>query len=263
MNDISYPDVLPTISQAEIEALRASMDSTGVGVWNNAVPAMTLAAANAYVDAQLREHGRQYFTLHGDDWIKDNPLLEVAHSLSLTSAAHELGRYALGDRDVNMKVVPSIRVLTGALGIRHSERYHYDSYVVTVLVPLIIPTASNEPNGDLVIFPNLRHVRFNVVINIVEKLIVENAIARAFWRTSVARRLFGGRVVKMTPGNIYFFWGIRSLHANQRCDVSRVRCTALFHFGDPHERSPFKPLTHAYHRFRRQRKPLDKREGAP
>jgi hypothetical protein len=41
----------------------------------------------------------------------------------------------------------------------------------------------------------------------------------------------------LVPGTIYFFWGYRSLHANQPCDPEFRRATALFHFGDPHARS--------------------------
>jgi hypothetical protein len=40
--------------------------------------------------------------------------------------------------------------------------------------------------------------------------------------------------IKMVPGNIYFFWGYRSIHANEACDPTKVRATALFHFANPH-----------------------------
>ncbi|MEX3986200.1 hypothetical protein AB4Y45_45920 [Paraburkholderia sp. EG287A] len=46
--------------------------------------------------------------------------------------------------------------------------------------------------------------------------------------------------MRLTPGNLYSFWGMRSLHANQACLPTSVRSTVLLHFGDPHEGSVFK-----------------------
>jgi hypothetical protein len=47
----------------------------------------------------------------------------------------------------------------------------------------------------------------------------------------------GATAVAMKPGNIYFFWGYRSIHANEPCDPNQIRATALLHFGDPYKAS--------------------------
>ncbi len=41
----------------------------------------------------------------------------------------------------------------------------------------------------------------------------------------------------MKPGNIYLFWGYRSLHANLPVDPDYTRATMLYHFGDVHPKS--------------------------
>ena len=41
----------------------------------------------------------------------------------------------------------------------------------------------------------------------------------------------------MKPGNVYLFWGYRSLHANLPVDPSYTRATLLYHFGDVHPKS--------------------------
>jgi len=58
-------------------------------------------------------------------------------------------------------------------------------------------------------------------------------------------------------GDLYFFWGMRSLHANQACAPSSVRCTVLLHFGDPHENSVFKGLSQRLHSMRLRRMARD------
>ena len=92
-----------------------------------------------------------------------------------------------------------------------------------MLVPLLIPDEPGEPHGDLVLFPNLRRIKRNALLNIGEKLLVENRLACLIWRMVAGQHLLGARVIKMEPGNLYFFCGMRSLHANRPCSLDRVR----------------------------------------
>ena len=62
-----------------------------------------------------------------------------------------------------------MRVLTGWQGIRHSNIFHYDSYVVSILLPVQIPHGPQEPEGNLVMFPNLRNARRSAIVNIVDE----------------------------------------------------------------------------------------------
>ena len=41
--------------------------------------------------------------------------------------------------------------------------------------------------------------------------------------------------IKMVPGNLYLFWGYRSVHTNEPCDPASIRATALFHYANPHQ----------------------------
>ncbi|MCY0389557.1 hypothetical protein OVY01_20640 [Robbsia sp. Bb-Pol-6] len=246
-------DPLPSLSAEQIARLQESIDTVGMGVWRDAVSPAFLDAARSFIGQQLDEHDHQYFSLHGERWLAASPLKAIAESTALRQTVDTLGKHVMAGRTIKMNMAASMRVLTGELGQRHSERYHYDSYVVTVLVPLIMPDVPGEPHGDLVLFPNLRGVPGSAMLNIVEKLCVENGLVRALWRQPRVQRWFGAKVMKMTPGNLYFFWGIRSLHANQACAVGRVRGTALFHFGDPHAGGVLKRLSGAHHRFKQQR----------
>jgi hypothetical protein len=55
-----------------------------------------------------------------------------------------------------------LRVVSGATGLRQSYQFHYDAYVVTALMPIIIPSAPGEKRGDLVLYPKLRRIRSSV-----------------------------------------------------------------------------------------------------
>jgi len=46
-----------------------------------------------------------------------------------------------------------LRCLTGASASQHSYLFHYDSYVLTVLIPIEVPTSGMA--GDFMLFPGL------------------------------------------------------------------------------------------------------------
>jgi hypothetical protein len=248
-------------SDEQVAALASSIDTAGFGVLEDAVSGRMVDQSRHYIEGQLRQHGGQYFGLAGNEWIEESPLAPLARSPQLECVLKSLYYHAMGELPPERSLAPSLRVLAGTVGLRHSYLFHYDSYVVTALVPLLIPDEPDELPGDLLLYPNMRRIRRSAIVNILEKVFVENSLACRAWRTSWMQRRFGARVVKMKPGNIYFFWGIRSLHANEACLVTSIRSTALFHYGDPHAGSFLKRLSARRHQARLRR--LNRGNGAP
>jgi hypothetical protein len=234
---------LRAISREDVEELNSAMNGGGVGVLRNVISDTMLERARSYVKQQLEKHNGQYFAERGPEWTAESSLDAVFRSEGFHAVLKGLYEKAMGASPPSDRIMPSIRVLSGTLGLRHSNLFHYDSYVVTALVPILIPTRADELPGHLVMFPNLRNVRRRPVVNIIEKALVESNTARRLWRLPWVQRVLGARVVLLEPGNIYYFWGMRSLHANQPCLPESVRSTALFHFGDPHEKSIFKQFS--------------------
>jgi hypothetical protein len=234
---------LRAISPEDVEELSSAMNGDGVGVLRNVISDFMLERAGSYVKQQLEKHNGQYFAERGPEWTAESSLDAVFRSEGFHAVLKGLYEKAMGASPPSDRITPSIRVLSGRLGLRHSNLFHYDSYVVTALVPILIPTRPDEPPGHLVMFPNLRNVRRRAVVNIIEKALVESSAGRRLWRSPWVQRVLGARVVPLEPGNIYYFWGMRSLHANQPCLPESVRSTALFHFGDPHEKSIFKQFS--------------------
>jgi len=246
-------DPLASLSDSDLDALAQAMDTTGFAVLHDVIEAPLLESMRVYIDGELKRRNVEYLGLAGPEWIQDSPLAASPKSASLQTMLTGLYRRAMKEAPAESRIATSIRVLSGGTGAKHSWLFHYDSYVVTALIPLQIPDGRGELPGDLVMYPNLRRVRRRPMFNIVEKLVVESPLACRFWKRGAVQRAMSAHTVHMRPGNIYFFWGMRSLHANQPCLPTSVRCTALFHFGDPHAGSLFKRLSARHHQARLRR----------
>ncbi|RQH02095.1 hypothetical protein [Paraburkholderia dinghuensis] len=256
LNDCLPPDGFAQVSAASAQALARSMDESGVGILHNIVPHAILSQLRSFVADQIAQHGGQYIGFEGKAWIADtclSPLFEDAGLHALLRCLYEQKMRMPPPSD---RIFPVLRVLTGTHGLRHAHNFHYDSYVVTILLPVLIPSGPGEPPGHLVMFPNVRNARRFAVVNILEKLLVEKLLKR-LWRMPRVQQWQSAKIVPLTPGNLYFFWGMRSLHANQACLPTSVRCTALLHFGDPHEGSLFKGLSQRLHVMRLRRMARD------
>ena len=102
---------------------------------------------------------------------------------------------------------------------------------------------SLEGAGHLVMAPNRRPVRSSYLFNLLDKIILDNPATQYLLRLGFSRGLLKLKQIPMVPGNLYLFWGYRSVHANEACDPDKIRATALFHFGDPHADSGLRRFT--------------------
>ena len=162
-------------------------------------------------------------------------LAELPQNEAFKSLCRRLYELGTGERAPDVEFYQIFRCLQGRSGQAHSYRFHYDSYVLTALLPVVIPNAGRR--GDLLVLPNTRRVRRLYLTNLLDKLLVDNAISQRILRAAARRRRLNTVAITMQPGNIYFFWGYRSVHTNEPCDPDKLRATALLHYGDPHRNS--------------------------
>ncbi|MEM5315045.1 hypothetical protein [Paraburkholderia sp. JHI869] len=256
LNEERPLDEVARVGVESAQALAESMDDDGVGVLYDSVPAAILTKLCSGVAELVEQHGTRYFGFNGAQWISGTCLAPLFEDSGLHALLRQLYVRKMGTLPPSDRIYPVMRVLSGEQGIRHSNNFHYDSYAVSILLPVLIPNDPGELAGHLVMFPNLRNARRFAIVNIVEKAIVEKLLAR-IWRLPRVQKWLSAKVVTLKPGNLYFFWGLRSLHANQACAPSSVRCTVLFHFGDPHESSVFKGLSHRLHALKLRRMARD------
>jgi hypothetical protein len=91
--------------------------------------------------------------------------------------------------------------------------------------------------------PNFRRMRRFYWQNLLDKVFLDNKVTQSILRKAFEAKRLGFKQVQMNPGSLYFFWGYRTIHANEACDPDLIRATALFHFGDPHTNAALRKFT--------------------
>lgn len=217
----------------QIKQIAEQIDRQGFGQISDALKPEELQLLRAYTQAEAKLHQGEYFAHHGQKLLSQSPLSALWDSTDFQQMLANLYRCATGHSSASPQIFPVLRCVQGNQGRRESNCFHFDASLVTVLVPVFIP-AEGEERGDLMLFPNLRKVRRNAVFNAIEKALVQNAISRKLMVMAIERGWLKPQTLTLKPGDIYVFWGYRTLHANKPCGPEVTRATAIFHFGDPH-----------------------------
>lgn len=217
----------------QIKHITEQIDAQGFSQISGALDAHALQLLRAYTQAQAKLYGGEYFAHHGEQLLSQSPLSLLWESADFQRLLANLYRSATGVESNSQQIFPVLRCVQGNQGRRESNCFHFDASLVTVLVPIFIPTEGDD-RGDLMLFPNLRKVRRNAVFNAIEKALVQNAVTRKLMVMAIERSWLKPETLTLNPGDIYVFWGYRSLHANKPCGPDVTRATAIFHFGDPH-----------------------------
>jgi hypothetical protein len=232
---------LPKISEVALAALVRDIDIIGFGTIERYLAADRLAKLQAFVQASVDSAGGEYVGFSGKEAVRGSVLDALSDPGEFENLLHRVYQAGTGKLPPAQSLYQVLRCLKGKSGLKHSLIFHYDSYVVTALLPIIIPASGSA--GHLVMVPNCRPVRSTYVRNVVDKLLLDNKLTQRIMGAGFRRGRFGMKQVPMVPGNLYLFWGYRTVHANEACDPDQIRATALFHFADPHSDSGLRSLT--------------------
>ncbi|MFJ3487683.1 hypothetical protein ACIPL1_30300 [Pseudomonas sp. NPDC090202] len=216
-----------------VRRLATDIDSNGFAKLSDAVPQIDLEQLRAWTDEQAHKHRGEYFAYHGEDMLGESLLASYWADPRLKFLLARLYRHAAQKDAPSDRIFPVLRCVQGHQGKRESNSFHYDASLVTALIPVFIPVEGEE-RGDLMLFPNIRRVRSWVLFNVIEKALLQNKFTRSWIIKGMQRDWLKPYILRLEPGNVYFFWGYRTLHANKACSPEVKRATALFHFGDPH-----------------------------
>jgi len=232
---------LPEVSHKKIVDLVADMNTKGFGVLPGYLQPEELASLQSFVQRAVSDAGEQYVAFAGEEPVAGTLLQALSNSPAFVDVLHQI--YELGARRSapDQSLYQLLRCLKGESGLKHALLFHYDSYVVTALLPVIIPTEGQK--GNLMMAPNIRPIRSSYLFNLIDKIILDNRATQFLLREAHRLGLLKLTQIPMVPGNLYFFWGYRSAHANEACDPDKIRATALFHFGDPHADSRLRKFT--------------------
>ena len=226
---------LPDISDIMVERLVNEINTRGYAQIEHYIDKSTLRSMQGFVADTVRRSGKEYVALTGAAPVADTALADIARSDRFQALMRRLYTLGTGGQAPAVNFYQVLRCLCGRQMRKHSWNFHYDSYVVTALIPVEIPAGGTHgQSGDLVMLPNFRRVRASYLANVLDKLLLDNALTQFALRKLVRHNLLKLTRIKPVPGNIYFFWGYRSIHTNEPCDLDKVRATALYHYANPH-----------------------------
>ena len=189
-----------------------------------------LAVAREYAGT-LTDSDRHEVMLHGPE-LPDHGVLRAVtgddglHTFLDTVAAtlHPAGGSAVSAVDI------SLRVINGPDPRNRPLWFHYDASVLTVVVPIDIPTGVPGACGELILYPNNRPFRRTALANVLEKSVVQSDAVRS--RGRLLGRPFD--VIALRPGQAYIFCGYRGYHATLPVAPGMRRVTLILHYRDVH-----------------------------
>jgi len=213
------------------------MERDGFCCVQDAISAQTLEAFRLEIQRLVELNGRKFLFLVNPYKEKDSVFKALACSTNFTKFLLQLSNLGGKSDNSDFELLNVLRVVPGDKATGQALNFHFDAEIVTALVPINIPEGPPEKAGHLVAVPNLRKIRKFVVHNMLEKALFQNKIAGKLISYFALRGNSQKYIHKLVPGNVYFFWGYRTLHANLPIDSKETRSTLLFHFGNPHRNS--------------------------
>ena len=234
------------LSDERIGTIVDDIETKGFAMLPNFVGADDLARMRDFVFGAVQKSKGEYAGFTGPDAVSGSGLDELARSQPFRDMMERIYARGTGQKPPKGEFYQVLRCLSGQSARKHSYLFHYDSYVITLLIPIQIPTSGLT--GDFLMLPNTRRIRKIYLSNVVDKLFLDNKVTQWALRKLTKIGLIRLTRVKMVPGNAYFFWGYRSVHTNEPCDPDQVRATALFHYVNPHAGASIVPAP----RFRAQ-----------
>jgi hypothetical protein len=221
---------IPEFSHDTVAGIVADIHRRGFAVYADFLAPDDLASARRFVAEAVEKNAGEYIAFTGPDDVSSSGLDELGRSQVLHRMLEQIYEHETGESAPEQDLYQVLRCLCGKTATPHSYYFHYDSYVVAVLIPIDIPTEGQS--GDFLLLPCMRRIPKIRFWDVLEKSLIEIPLSQWALRRLAIRGSFFKRV-SLVPGNAYFFFGGRAIHTNAPCDQDRVRATALFHFGRP------------------------------
>lgn len=224
------------LQSAEIAVIARAMKAQGCAVLDNLVSDEEIRHASDLAHRLVTENRNESVLRGGQEGYTGYLLSELHRQLEPFFC--ELFQAIMGRPAASTRIRQSARFLAGATHNKLSGYYHFDSYVISLIVPVLMPDTSF--GGEFVISPNVRPLHRPYMVGAVQKALYDTR----FMQKRLARLVHDGRTAQlpMRTGQGYLFIGHTSLHANERCIGEQRRFTVIFHFGNPHEGNRIRQL---------------------
>jgi hypothetical protein len=163
---------LPELPRERIAELVADINTKGFGVLPGYV--QDIARLRSFVEGAVSAAGEQYVSFTGAEAVKGTLLQVLSSSPAFADLLHQVYELGAGVPAPDQSLYQVLRCLKGESGLKHALLFHYDSYLVTALLPVIIPTEGLT--GKLVMAPNVRPIRSSYLFNLIDKIILDNPV---------------------------------------------------------------------------------------
>lgn len=221
-----------TFSDAQVASLIKAIDSDGYAVLPGWASPAQLKELQTLVTDTVAAAGNDYVALSGRQPVQGSPLYDWGSSRDFVDLCRRITEGATGQRSSDTTLTQTLRCLTGNGGRRESLIFHYDSFVLTTIMPVCMPESGER--GDLLMLPNRRRLRHSYLRNLVDKVLVDNKWVQTYLKNRFAMDDKAFTRIAMQPGHMYLFWGYRSLHTNLPVAEDALRATAVFHYHNVH-----------------------------
>src|SRR5260221_4442785 len=175
MSSVANRPYVPEISRERIIDLVADMNKVGFGVlpgYLNPADLEDLQRFVENVENAVASAGGEYVVFTGKEAVAGTLLERLSASIPFVNLLREIYKEGSGQPAPNQSLYQVLRCLKGKSGLKHALHFHYDSYVVTALLPVIIPSQGSA--GHLVMAPNWPPVRSSYLFNLLDKIILDN-----------------------------------------------------------------------------------------
>jgi hypothetical protein len=129
---------------------------------------------------------RRIIVFTGEETVAGTLLNELSASPAFVNLLQQVYEQGSGHPAPIQSLYQVLRCLKGKSGLTHSLRFHYDSYVVTALLPVIIPSPGSA--GHLVMAPNRRPVRASYMFNQKKMTLNTRSTSSKLWAGSLCHR---------------------------------------------------------------------------
>jgi hypothetical protein len=205
-----------------VKNIRRSLDETGMAVLENFIHPDFLNELRASVDqlTPLCYSGekRKYLTSE----LENTGFYEVTFSKYMIQLVNDI----LGDFNIHVEpsdIHPVLNILVGEKGQDSVKGWHFDATYLTIAMPIAMPPAG-ERDGKFRIWPNVRPF---------SQSSWRNRLYCKLAQSDLFRRAAKNYAVNFVPGNLYLFYGFRSLHGTDILDSQQLRANCLMNYGGP------------------------------
>src|SRR5260221_273057 len=131
--------------------LVADMNRVGFGMLSGYLEPADLEDLRQFVETAVAAAGGEYLVFTGEEAVAGTLLEKLSASPAFVNLLHQVYEQGSGRAAPNQSLYQVLRCLKGQSGLKHGLHFHYDSYVVTALLPMIIPSQGSA--GHLVMAP--------------------------------------------------------------------------------------------------------------